>query len=245
MSSDNQYQELSLVDLSVVWIRYWKLAVIAGALLFSLVLLGMSFLSERYESQVYVQLASMQLKDKRVMFVTAERVANQLKAQYGLDSGKSRPLPRLEKVNFDAKGEGAVIKLLTLGETAGSAQQYAQKLADKLQSEHQPLVDAAVQSRQQEVTDLQRYIKRIESDSSQSSQVNLSLAYSAISQAQREIASVRTTGAIKQASLPDQPSAPKKLLIVVAGFVLACGVALVLPFLLDFLRQVRVRLQQV
>ncbi|EDY86071.1 hypothetical protein GP5015_1981 [gamma proteobacterium HTCC5015] len=248
MSSDSsyqeQYQELSLVDLTVTWLHYWKSAVTAAVLVFALVLVGMSFLQERYESKVYVELASMQVKDERFMFATAEQVANRLKAKHGINANKARPLPRLEKVNFNAKGEGAVIELVALGETAEEAQKYAQLLASALHDTHQPLVEGAIRSREQEIAALEQYIERVESSSSQSSQIDLSGAYKNVSEAKREIASIEATRAIKEASLPDAPSAPKKLLIAVAGFVLACGIALVLPFLLDFLRQVRTRLQQ-
>ena len=241
MTSDTHDQELSLVDLVVIWLKGWRLALAGAALVMTLVVVLVLMLPERYESQVYVQLASLQIEGETMLMVPSQQVVSGLKVRYNLtDTGVERPLPRLESVSLENdKDDNGVIVLEGLGGTPEAAQGVLASVLKELRARHDPLVTERKQSREELIDTLEAYTSRVSR-----SDVDLAAAYKQLAEAKRELQSVRNTHALRAPSLPEKPVSPKVKLILLAGFVLAAGFALIIPFVLDFVRQVRARVEQ-
>lgn len=245
MTNEMHEQELSLVDLVVIWLQGWRPAVISAALVVVLVAGLVQILPERYESQVYVQLASLQIDDETKLMVPSQQVVSELKVRYGLnDTGKERPLPRLESISYDDKDDTGVIKMTSLGGSPEKAQEVLESVLKELRQRHDPLVSEREKSREDLIETLEAYAARVAGSKQLSSQVDLADTYKQLSQAKRELQSIRNTHALRPPSLPEKPVSPKTKLILLAAFVLAAGIALIIPFIIDFVRQVRARVEQ-
>lgn len=246
MTNEQNEQELSLVDLVVIWLQGWRPAVISAAALMVLVAGLVQLLSERYESQMYVQLASLQIDSETKLMVPSQQVVSGLKVRHSLtDASKKRPLPRLESVSRnDEKEDSGVIKLVALGETPEEARGVLESVLKELRARHDPLVTEREESRKELISTLENYTLRVSSNDQLSSQVDLAEAFKQLSEAKRELQSIRNTHALRPPSLPEEPVSPKIKLILLAAFVLASGLALIIPFILDFVRQVKARVEQ-
>lgn len=246
MTSNTHDQELSLVDLVVIWLKGWRLALVGAVTVMALVVVLVQILPERYESQVYVQLASLQIESETKLMVPSQQVVSGLKVRHSLtDTSRERPLPRLESVSLENdKDDNGVIVLVGLGGTPEAAQGVLAAVLKELRARHDPLVTERKQSREELIETLEAYTARVSDSAQLSSQVDLAEAYKQLAEAKRELQSVRNTHALRPPSLPEKPVSPKIKLILLAGFVLAAGFALIIPFVLDFVRQVRARVEQ-
>ena len=134
MENQNQYEEISLIEVIVMWLKNWRPAVCCGMLVIALGVLVVSLLTPKYDSTVDFQVGKI---GEDFLISPAVFVA-QLKAEYrvGDDTQGVRPLPRLEKVSGNKRDESPVVKLTARAKTAEEGAEFLSELTQGVIESH-------------------------------------------------------------------------------------------------------------
>ena len=227
MESQNQYEEISLVELIVMWLKNWKLAVACGlAVMVSAVFL-VSLLTPKYDSIVNFQIG----KTGDDLLISPAVLVARLKAEYrvGDDTQGERPLPRLEKINSNKRDQSPVVELTARAKTAEEAAEFLSELTQGLIEEHL----AIYQKNRAQKQALFDQLTTQEGDNA-----------SVLAKIQSELAVMNPSSLLSHPSVPVKPTAPKKPLLYAVSLLLGFIVMLILPFLLAFISSIKEELQR-
>jgi len=227
VENQNQYQETSLVEMIVVWLKAGKFAVCMGLLVTLLVAAVVASLTPMYDSKVSLQIGNL----GEGLLVDPAVLVAQLKARHrvGDDTQGERIFPRLEKVSSDKRGDSPVVTLIARAYTAEGAAEFLKGITQKIVDSHTP----KYQKNRQEKQVLYEKISLQKGDNG-----------GVLAKIQSELAVMSPTLLLSSPTVPVEFAAPKKTILYTVSLVLGLMVTLVLPFLLAFINTIREELQR-
>lgn len=227
LENQNQYEEISLVELIVMWLKNWKPAVCTGLVTILLAVSLVALLTPKYDSKVSLQVSRL---GKELLVEPAVLVA-QLKAAHrvGDDTQGLRPLPRLESVSSNKRDDSPVIEFLARAKSAESAAEFLQALTQKIIESHSVIY-------QKSRAEKQALYDQLTAQKGGNGEV--------LAQIQNDLAVMTPSSLLSPPSIPVKPTAPKKTLLYAVSLALGFIVMLVLPFLLVFVNGVKEELQR-
>lgn len=227
MENQNQYEEISLVELIVMWLKNWRPAVVCGTLVIALGVLAVSMLTPKYDSTVSFQVGKL---GEDLLISPAVLVA-QLKAEHrvGDDTQGVRPLPRLEKISSNKREESPVVKFTARANTAEEAAEFLDGLTQTIIVSHQAIYQKSREDKQA----LYEQIAEQKGDNG-----------GVLAQIQNDLSVMTPSRLLSLPSVPVEPAAPKKNMLYAVSLLLGLMVMLVLPFVLAFISSVKEELQR-
>lgn len=243
MDHQNTYDEISLVELVVMWIKGWKPAALCALLAFLLGAFVINMLPNKYESQVQLIIGGL---DEDKLFVQPQALVAQLKAKYrvGDNTQGARPLPRLESVAVGKNAKSAILTFKAKAYTAEEAASYLAAVLAQIEDNHNVSYDQAASDKRLAITQTQAYLEDIKNGKVTAQDANVSDVIKNINELQQELAAIKPTTVLAKPSLPVKPTSPKKPLLFAVLVVMSLAVLFILPFLLQFVSSIKAELNK-
>jgi uncharacterized protein involved in exopolysaccharide biosynthesis len=245
VENQNQYEEISLVELIVMWLRNWKPAVLLGSIVIMLGLAAVSSLDTKYDSKVKLEIGALSSDE---LIQLPESLVAQLEAKYrvGDTTQGVRPLPRLESVSHNKRSESPVIEFTARAETPEKAASYLNDVLSSLLQEHEKQYQSAKNEHQRLKDDLQLYLSELKVGKSKggSKEINVADVLDSISKAARAVEIMKKTQMLSEPSVPVKPSVPKKTIFFAVVLLMGFAAMLFWPFVLAFVSTIREELQR-
>ena len=227
LENQSQYEEISLVELIVMWLKHWKPAVISGLVVMALAAFLVSVLTPKYESKVSLQIGSL----GEDLLQSPSVLVARLKALHrvGDDTQGMRPLPRLQAISNNKREDSPVIELTARAYTAESAAEFLSQLTREIVDDH----NMDYQKSRKEKQALYEQLLLQKGDSGE-----------VLAKIQTELAVMHPSKLLSAPSVPVKPAAPKKLLLYTMALILGFFVTLILPFVLAFIASIKQELKR-
>lgn len=135
------------IDLFELALTLWrgKLWIVGGGLLAGLLAFGWLLMTPAvYESRAVIQIGEVD-----GVLEAPQHLVHRLREEVGLDNPVSRPLPRLEAVEWDRRAGGDVITLRARAGSPDAAQQQLQTVVDALLESHRTIYQNMLASKTQ------------------------------------------------------------------------------------------------
>ena len=203
MENQNQYEEISLVELIVMWLKNWKPAVLLGGVVIILGLAAVSSLAPKYDSKVKLQIGNLSYDE---LIQSPETLVDQLKAEYrvGDKTQGARPLPRLEAATYSKRSKSPVIELTARAETAEGAAAYLKEVINPLLKGHESKYQSTKNKHSTLKNDLLLYLGELKDSKSKggSKDVNVADVLDSINDAAQAEEEVKKTKTLSAPSVP-------------------------------------------
>ena len=224
MDTNVDYDEISLIDLIVMWFRHWVPATVLGVFTIFIGCIVVSTLKNTYDSEARIHVG--QLGNGIALIDPHEMVAH-LKFRFDVDNKNSvtRSFPRIENVAYNKNKGEFVIKVVARGYEPNGVAAFLRDSLDSILLEQRNSFDA--------------YYKQTKTLYGELRESNSEAVPSVFMQ----LKSMKSPDILTPPTVSSYPSGPKKLLYYV--LVAMCGLfaALFLPYALDLFSRIRLAVE--
>jgi uncharacterized protein involved in exopolysaccharide biosynthesis len=220
VENQNQYEEISLVELIVMWLSNWKPAVFWGVVVMVAGMGAVSSLAPQYDSKVKLKIGG--INSEELLQLPEALVAQQVaKYKVGDVTQGERSLPRVESVSYDKRSGAPLVEFVARAETAEAAAAYLLTITDKVLLEHQAKYQAVKNENEKLKSNLEQYLSDLKLSQAKggAEDVNMATVLGSINKASSSLALMSETHLLSAPSLPVKPSAPKKNLFYVLSLI--------------------------
>lgn len=239
MEQQTSYDEISLVELVVLWLKHWKLGGLAALFVFVVGLLVILSIPSKYESKVELKVGG---KDRQDLFEQPQALMAGLKAKYrvGDKFQSKRELPRLESVSIDERSDNGIVTFVAKAYTAQEASDYLKLVVAPILEKHGNLYEKFLEQKANNIQKLTSYIELNEGNK----EINVGASIRYIGALKEAMASAYKTYLLSPPSTPMVPSSPDRIILIIVVMMISISTWLVFPFFLIFLTSVKEELKK-
>ncbi len=262
---------IGLIDILKIILKY-KLAVLLTVIVVNvLVAIYVFTVTPMYESKAVLRIGNIgnvENVNKSIQIEDSQELVRRLKEEYMLDDGSEQGA-YLAEASFNRKGAKNIIEIKALGESAVGAQQFLNKLVDKVFAEHTALFKTAIEENHKSlkalsehrdkyvdlISELDKKITSLDNDPAHASILVLEKGeYLAVIpefemqilklQLQQSDLYTKPTLILRSPTLATYHSKPKTKILLAIGFVLSVLMGLIAAFILMAMSIIRKKISE-